>query len=51
MNTLYLILLVLGLAAFLAAAFSVTINRVNLVALGLAFWILVPLIQLIDSLG
>lgn len=37
------ILLLLGFICFVLAAFGVAITRVNLVALGLALWILVPL--------
>jgi len=39
METLILILLVFGLACFIAAAFSVLGGRVNLIAVGLACWI------------
>ena len=45
MTVLFLILLIAGLACFLVAAFNLATVRVNLIALGLAFWILVPLIQ------
>ena len=38
------ILLILGLICFVLAAFSVNARKVNLVALGLAFWILTQLI-------
>jgi hypothetical protein len=59
MDKLYFVLYILGLASFLFATFIGTntssaatpksanssIQRVNLIALGLVFWILVPLIQ------
>lgn len=62
MDTLYLILYILAAVCFVAAAFvtnAVTTatnprpvyTRVNLVALGLLFWVLVPLIVTIDRLG
>lgn len=38
------VLLLLGFVCFVIAAFAVPVPRVNLVALGLAFWILVPLL-------
>ena len=50
MNTLYLILLLLGAVCFAIAAFDVAVRRVNLLALGLLFWIAVPLIQTIKVL-
>lgn len=37
------IALLIGLICFALAAFGVAVTRVNLVALGLAAWILVPL--------
>lgn len=50
MNELYLILLILAAVSFGAAAFNlVATARVNLVALGLLFMALVPLIQNIDA--
>ena len=49
MTTLYLILLIVALVMFALAAIGVSgqgrAARVNLVALGLAAWVLVPLIQ------
>lgn len=39
------LLLFLGFICFVLAAFGVPIPRVNLVAMGLGFWILVPLGQ------
>lgn len=44
MNTLYIVLLLLGVICFIAAAVRV-VFRLELVALGLAFCFLVPLIQ------
>jgi hypothetical protein len=56
MNTLYLILYVIaGLLFLVAAVTSNTPNhplaRVNLIALGLFAWVLVPLIQRIDIMN
>lgn len=59
MRTLYLILLIISAISFLAATYvSVPAGttprpavRVNLLALGLLAWVLVPLIQTIDSLS
>ena len=42
-----LILLIAGLVCFLLAAFGATVPRINLTALGLAFWILTFIIPLI----
>lgn len=39
------VLLLLGFICFVVATFGVIVPRVNLVALGLALWILVPLLQ------
>lgn len=44
MNVLYLLLLLLAAISFGASAFGATLRSVNLVALGLLFWVLVPLI-------
>lgn len=44
MDTLILILLVVGLACFVLAAFGVLGGRVNLIALGLACWITTALL-------
>jgi hypothetical protein len=47
MHAIYLILLIVALVCFLLAAVGVVVHRrLNLIALGLAFWILVPLVQL-----
>lgn len=40
-----------ALLCFLAAAFAADRTRVNLVALGLAAWVLVPLFAAADALG
>jgi hypothetical protein len=52
MTVLYTLLLLLATLCFAAAAFNRptatsnnTVNRLNLVALGLFFWVLVPLIE------
>lgn len=44
MQVLYFILLLLALVCFVADGLKVVVTRVNLSALGLAFWVLVPLI-------
>jgi hypothetical protein len=49
MSTLYLILFVVAALCFAASALNVG-SRVNLLALGLLFAFLVPLIQRIDTL-
>jgi hypothetical protein len=48
---LFLILLLLSAVCFGVAASGRTLAQVNLVALGLLFWVLVPLIQTIQSLA
>jgi hypothetical protein len=59
MDTLYVILYLLAAICFVVAAFFVStasaatnnvVTRVNLVALGLLFAVLVPLIKTIDSM-
>jgi hypothetical protein len=45
MVTIYFVLLLLAALCFGAAALSVAVQRVNLLALGLLLWVLVPLIQ------
>jgi hypothetical protein len=42
--------LLTGFVLFLLAGFNVAHPRVNFVGLGLAAWILVPLVHLIDTL-
>jgi hypothetical protein len=37
--------LLLAFVCFLLAAIGVAVRRVNLIALGLAFWVLVPLLD------
>jgi hypothetical protein len=49
MAVLFLILLVAAFLCFLAATFNVA-ARINLVALGLALWVLVPLVQILRTL-
>lgn len=44
MTTFYLILFLLSAACFVGAAARAGTTRVNLMALGLLFWVLVPLI-------
>jgi hypothetical protein len=52
MNTLYLILFIVSALCFLGAVVShPSTARVNLVALGLFAWVLVPLIQRIDIMN
>lgn len=56
MTTIYLLLLLAAILCFLAAAFrggtdGVGRVRVNLIALGLAFWVAVPLLQTIRGIG
>lgn len=41
----FTVLLLLGFISFIIATFGVVVPRVNFIALGLAFWILVPLLQ------
>ncbi len=50
MTVIYLILLIAALVCFLIAAFAPSQPaRVNLMALGLGFWVLVPLIQTVQT--
>jgi hypothetical protein len=58
MRTLYLILYIVAAVLFLIAAFvtwsppaNSAVGRVNLMALGLLAWVLVPLIQTADRLN
>lgn len=51
MDVLFLILLVLAAACFGAAAAGRAGGRVNLVALGLFLWVLVPLIQAVQGIA
>lgn len=50
MKTAYLILYLLALVCFVAAAVDFRFRNVSLVALGLAFMVAVPLIQVIHSM-
>ncbi len=50
MLVLFLILLVLAAACLAAATFGAGPRRVNLLALGLLLWVLVPLIQTVQAL-
>lgn len=45
MTALFILLLILAAACFIAAALGATLRRVNLMALGLFLWVLVPLIK------
>lgn len=50
MKTLYLVLLIAGAICFALASVSAVVHpRLNLVALGLLAWILVPLIELTQT--
>jgi hypothetical protein len=49
MDVIYLLLFVVGAVCFGLAAFGVVVSRVNLMALGLLMWILVPLLEAIQS--
>lgn len=49
MNTVNLILLLIAAVCFALAAFGVATQRVNLLALGLLAWVLVPLIALAQT--
>ena len=50
MTVIYALLLVAALVCFVLAAFNVVVGRVQLMALGLGFWVLVPLIQMLHRL-
>jgi len=45
MIALFLLLYILAAVCFVLSAFAASVRRVNLLALGLFFWVLVPLIQ------
>lgn len=47
----FTVFLLLGFVCFVIATFGVVVPRVNLVALGLAFWILVPLLTALGVSG
>jgi hypothetical protein len=50
MAILFLVLLIAAFLCFLAATFNVA-ARINLLALGFALWVLVPLIQIGETLS
>lgn len=50
MTTLYVVLFLLSAVCFLLAAFSVPVQKINILALGLFFWVMVPLIIALQSL-
>lgn len=50
MTALYLVLFVAALVCFVLAAFDVAVRRLNLVALGLALWMLVAVLQTLQRL-
>jgi hypothetical protein len=51
MNVLYLILYIIAAVCFVLAAFTVAAHpRINLIALGLLSWVLVPLIMTAKAL-
>lgn len=50
MDILFLILLLLAVTFFVLAAFGISGRRVNLLALGLALWVTVDLIRLLQKL-
>lgn len=50
MAFLFLVLLIAAFFCFLAATFNV-VARINLLALGFALWVLVPLIQVGQTLS
>lgn len=51
MNVLYLILLIIAAVLLAMAALNHQVRRYNLIAAGLFFWVLVPLIQSALALG
>lgn len=51
MDVIFFLLLLGGFLCFITEAFIVRPERVTLIALGLALWILVPLIHAAQSLG
>lgn len=50
MHVLFFVLLLLALVCFVAVASGKVTSRHNLTALGLAFWVLVSLIQVFQKL-
>lgn len=51
MNILDLVLLLTAAICFGLAAFGAVVSRVNLLALGLLAWVLVPLLDAISAAG
>jgi hypothetical protein len=51
MAVLFLILLLLAAVCFAVAAAGLAASRFNLIAAGLFFWVLVPLIDAVHGLG
>lgn len=51
MSALSLVLYLLAAVCFAVAATGLVASRVNLVAAGLFFWVLVPLITAVQALG
>lgn len=47
MHDLPTIFLIVALVCFVLSAFEVTLNRINLVSLGLAFWVLSILVPIL----
>lgn len=47
----FTVLLLLAFICFVLAAFGVALPRVSFLALGLAFWVLVPLLQALGVSG
>lgn len=50
MTALFLLLLLGAAVLFVLGAFGVRVRQVNLVALGLFFWVLVPLLKTLMAL-
>lgn len=50
MTTLYMVLYLLAAVCFLLTALGVAVQRINVLALGLFFWVLVPLIMSLKAL-
>lgn len=50
MTVLYLLLLLLGAVCFAMAMVGASVRNFNLVAAGLLFWVMVPLLQTVTSL-
>jgi hypothetical protein len=50
MDKIYALLYVLAVVMFVLATLKVPHNRLNFLALGLIFWVLVPLIQTVKAM-